>query len=188
MEEHVLKDLSLYDIAFSVALTESHFNRLFKKETGITPIKFFEKLKMEKAFLDLIENNDQVIDLSIKYGYKNYETFSRAFKKYHGVSPDDLRKILVKLCEHYGITNISKDLIVVSNKTDDKAALANKIIQKAEERGLEIPSNEKITTFIVKRSELATGEPDEQQILQKYIAQRSEQLWETVLSKVQHQK
>ena len=94
IEENLGTSLKLNDLAAIACLSPSQFHRQFKRQTGRTPFKFVEELKMNKAYQMIIQGQWMVHELSDEFGYRDYETFSRAFKKYFHFSPDDLKAIV----------------------------------------------------------------------------------------------
>ena len=93
IEDNLGTDLDLASLAKIACLSASRFHRLFKKETGLTPFKFLEELKMEKAHELLLKGDVLVSEIADALNYNDYETFTRAYKKYYGLSPDDLKSI-----------------------------------------------------------------------------------------------
>lgn len=72
-------------------ISESYLSHLFKTRTGINLSVYLERLRMEEAARRL---QHSLCDLSTLYadlGYSNAATFRRAFKKYHGVTPSEMR-------------------------------------------------------------------------------------------------
>ena len=67
----------------------SHMNRIFKKEVGCTPSKYFRDRKFEYAKKLLTETDTKLTDIALLTGYTSYPHFSISFKKYVGVSPCD---------------------------------------------------------------------------------------------------
>lgn len=53
---------------------------------------------MTLAAIELQNNSVKIIDLAMKYGYESPESFTRAFKVIHGISPSAARKKGIKLC------------------------------------------------------------------------------------------
>ena len=94
IEAHLDRPLELKDLATLACLSPSQFHRQFKRQTGRTPFKFVEELKMNKAYRRILEGKSMISALSLEMGYRDYETFSRTFKKYFHFSPDDLKAIL----------------------------------------------------------------------------------------------
>lgn len=73
----------------------SHMNRIFKKEVGCTPSKYFRDRRLEYAKKLLTETDMKLSDIALLTGYTGYPHFSVSFKKYVGVSP----------CEYSGNKN-----------------------------------------------------------------------------------
>ncbi|MBE5746667.1 MAG: helix-turn-helix domain-containing protein [Clostridiales bacterium] len=67
----------------------SHINRLFSREVGVTPSRFFRDKKFEYAKTMIADTDMSLIDVALAIGYENYPHFSTAFKKYTGVAPMD---------------------------------------------------------------------------------------------------
>ena len=86
------QDLALEALADQVQLSKFHFHQLFRQATGETPKAYVERLRLEWAALQLRIRGIGVLDLALECGYKNHETFSRAFRARFGTSPRDYRK------------------------------------------------------------------------------------------------
>ncbi|KAA0561543.1 AraC family transcriptional regulator [Bacillus sp. CH30_1T] len=69
-----------------------HFQRLFSLVTGYTVADYVRKRRLTLAAQELINQNAKVIDVAFKYGYETPESFSKAFRKAHGVSPSQVRE------------------------------------------------------------------------------------------------
>lgn len=92
LEIHVDQTISLEEAAGRCALGKSQFCSLFKKATGETFVNYVNRMKMRKALI-LLENGAlQVQEVAMKIGISDLSYFSRLFKKYHGISPSDVRK------------------------------------------------------------------------------------------------
>ena len=66
-------------------------DRIFRFLTGYTLNEYVKKRKMSLAGMDLYANQDKVIDIAVKYGYSSSQAFSRAFKKFFGFNPSEVR-------------------------------------------------------------------------------------------------
>ena len=81
------KDISIESIASASGLERSYFGKLFKKETGQSPQSFLITYRMIKAADLLNQTRLSIAEVGRLVGYDNQMHFSRAFKKYYGVSP-----------------------------------------------------------------------------------------------------
>lgn len=95
MESTVLKDLTYpWQIQDLAKLAKMHPRTLFRKmkqELKMTPKKFLEKLRIQKAKLMLTQRNLKISDLGFHCGYEDISHFQKVFKKNVGMSPGEYR-------------------------------------------------------------------------------------------------
>ena len=92
IHSEIESDISLSDMAFRAAMSESHFSHVFKDFTGVSPKKYIIKSKIEKA-KELLKNTDQPIgEIAFTIGYEDPHYFSRMFKKNTGFTPRQYRE------------------------------------------------------------------------------------------------
>ena len=92
MAEHMAEEFSLGRLAEQAGMSEFHFNRLFKRATGVPPSQYQIKLRMDAARRLLRETKRSVITIAIEVGYSNPSHFARLFRKETGLSPTDYRR------------------------------------------------------------------------------------------------
>ena len=75
-------------IAENMYLSPFYISKLFKSETGDTPINYLISLRMEKA-KELLDRNPalSIQEVAAQVGYEDAYHFSKLFKKYYGLSP-----------------------------------------------------------------------------------------------------
>ena len=73
-------------------LSEFHFNRLFKRGTGIQPSQYLIRLRIDAARRLLRETTRSVIEIGNEVGYTNPSHFARIFRKETGLTPSDYRR------------------------------------------------------------------------------------------------
>lgn len=89
--------VSVNDMAIRHKLSASHFTSLFRKATGMSPFDYFIHLKLQKACLMLYRSDIKVKDVAASLGYEDPYYFSRLFKKYMNLSPDQYRVLQKRL-------------------------------------------------------------------------------------------
>ena len=84
-------DHRLPQLAQRVSLSERHLRRLFAEQTGTTPARFTERVRVEAA-RDLLASTATPIDtIAASCGFGSTETMRRAFLRVLGVGPTDYR-------------------------------------------------------------------------------------------------
>ncbi len=92
MEENLTEEIDLADISGSVNLSAFHFQRAFTLLTGMSPAEYLRKRRLSQAASELANGNEKVIDIALKYGYDTPESFSKAFTRFHNVTPAQVKK------------------------------------------------------------------------------------------------
>jgi len=91
MKDNIEKKMTVEDMAGQHKLSSSHFSSLFRKSTGMPPIDYFIHLKMQKACQFLYANEAKIKTIALDLGYDDPYYFSRVFKKYMGMSPEQYK-------------------------------------------------------------------------------------------------
>ncbi|HUC91908.1 MAG TPA: response regulator [Paenibacillus sp.] len=91
LEEQFTRDLPQHEMAELVGVTVSHLCRLFKKEFGVTYTEYVNQLRIAKARELLRVPGIKVMEISSRVGYRNVTYFTRMFKRYTGLSPQEYR-------------------------------------------------------------------------------------------------
>ena len=92
MEENIETSLSLNEVANYLGYSVSHLSAMFKKAMGVSPINYFNQLKIKEACNLLRESNMKISQISHKVGISDSYYFSRLFTKIMGISPKEYRK------------------------------------------------------------------------------------------------
>lgn len=91
MRSNIDQKLTVEDMARRHNLSSSHFSSLFRKGTGMSPIDYFIHLKMQRACQLLYAHDTMIKTVAMDLGYDDQYYFSRIFKKYIGMSPEQYR-------------------------------------------------------------------------------------------------
>ncbi|MCL2554133.1 MAG: helix-turn-helix domain-containing protein [Actinomycetia bacterium] len=90
--DHLDGDLSAAALAARMCLSERHFARVFRQETGTTPAAYVEAARVEAA-RRLLEDTDQPLDrVAAACGFGSVETLHRALRKQIGTTPAAYRR------------------------------------------------------------------------------------------------
>lgn len=92
LRDRLNQDLSLDAVCESFNVGKTHITRLFKKRTGYPLMEYFKRLKVERAKLLVREEQHNFTEISRLLGYGSIHHFSKAFKKYGGMTPSEYAK------------------------------------------------------------------------------------------------
>ena len=106
MEKNLTEKITLVDVANSVNISAFHFHHAFTIMAGITPAEYIRNRRLSLAGAEIVSSregagarpndtngtSDKIIDIALKYGYETPESFTKAFSRFHGFSPMQVRK------------------------------------------------------------------------------------------------
>ena len=92
IEENLTEKIEYKNLAKILLVNEYTLHRIFYFVTNITLADYIRKRRLSMAAIDLLEKNNKVLDVAIKYQYDSGTSFSRAFKKMMGFLPKDIHK------------------------------------------------------------------------------------------------
>ncbi|MEU4035104.1 GlxA family transcriptional regulator [Streptomyces collinus] len=90
--EHPAGDLTVESLAARARLSPRHFARAFREETGTTPGRYVDRVRLEHARRLLEDTADGVGEVSRASGYGTPEAMRRAFVKALGTAPAEYRR------------------------------------------------------------------------------------------------
>lgn len=91
VEAHLDGEIDYEAVAREACSSQFHFQRIFRVLCGYTLGDYIRMRRLSLAAADLIGGDDRVIDIALRYGYDSPESFTRAFTRFHGVTPTDAR-------------------------------------------------------------------------------------------------
>lgn len=94
IQENVIEDITLREIADKVGISQYYLCHLFKKATGLTIIDYKNEMKLTKAKDMLINSDKKIGDISFECGFGSESYFSRTFMASENISPSSYRKLL----------------------------------------------------------------------------------------------
>lgn len=92
INEHCTEDISVKVLAKHTGMSEKYFISKFNYNAGISPKQYQIECRMKLAANMLLNSHDTVAQISQNVGYPDQYSFSKAFRKYFGESPNAFRK------------------------------------------------------------------------------------------------
>ena len=81
------KGLQIADLAKHLGVSREHLSRVFKEQTGLSPLEFSNSERMRLAARTLSGGRITCKELAERLGYDSPSSFARAFKRHYGRSP-----------------------------------------------------------------------------------------------------
>lgn len=91
VEEHITEPIDYEEAARRACSSSFHFQRVFSVLCGFTLGEYIRLRRLTLAGSELAGSDEKVIDVALKYGYDTPESFSRAFTRFHGITPSQAR-------------------------------------------------------------------------------------------------
>lgn len=92
VEDNLCGKIDYEEAARRACTSAFYFQRVFAILCGYTLGDYIRMRRLTLAGSELISSNDKVIDVALKYGYDSPESFSRAFSRFHAVTPSEARR------------------------------------------------------------------------------------------------
>lgn len=91
IERHLEENISAQDVASQVNISPFFLQKGFSLMTGYGIAEYIRNRRLYQAALDLKKTDSKVIDIALRYGYETPESFSKAFQRFHGATPLQVR-------------------------------------------------------------------------------------------------
>jgi len=93
IENNLENKITIEKLASIANLSPFYFQKLFKRLVGKTVMEYIKLRRLAKIAEELkVNRKDNIIDICLKYGFENPETFSRNFKETYGMTPSVYRE------------------------------------------------------------------------------------------------
>lgn len=92
IEANITEDISVEDIAERVHISPFYFQKGFSLLCGYTITEYIRNRRLALAAGELAADGAKVIDVAMKYGYDSPDSFTKAFTRFHGVTPSMVLK------------------------------------------------------------------------------------------------
>jgi AraC-like DNA-binding protein len=91
ISEHFTEDIPVSLLAGLAGLSEFHFIRVFRQQTGYTPHEYIVNRRMASVRYLLKYTELSIKEICFSTGFSGESVFCNAFKKHHGLTPQQYR-------------------------------------------------------------------------------------------------
>ena len=141
IENNITENLDYNEIAKEATCSNFYFQRIFGILCGITLGEYIRNRRLTLAGSELSSSNLKIIDIALKYGYDSPESFTRAFIKFHGITPSKAKKDGSKL---KSFSKLSVQIILkggssMNYRVENKKSF--KVLEKVEKHSIDDSQN-----------------------------------------------
>ena len=95
LDAHAQEQISLDTLGELAGLSKYHLLRAFTKETGITPYRYLETLRIDRA-KTLLKQGVSPAEAALAVGFSDQSHLSNAFKRFIGLTPGQYRRVFAE--------------------------------------------------------------------------------------------
>jgi len=110
--EYAKKDLtqalSVTELAQAARLSPRQFSRVFRTETGVSPAKAIESIRLEAARIMVEQGRRSLDEIARACGFGDCERMRRSFLRVHGQTPRSLRNAATPIAEPHVVAARSR--------------------------------------------------------------------------------
>jgi AraC family transcriptional regulator len=92
IESHLASDIHIEEAASKAYVSPFYFQKIFLVLCGFPVGEYIRNRRLTLAAQELSTTTIRIVDLAVKYGYDSPDSFTRAFVKFHGITPSEARK------------------------------------------------------------------------------------------------
>ena len=131
IEEHILDKITISELARLIGLNDNALKNVFNCLTGISINEYIRLRRLSLSATDIL-NGESITSVSYKYLYNSPSSYNRAFKKFEGITPKDLKnnkelKLFNKIVFKESIKNYNIDYKIYKNKEFNLHFIAKKV-------------------------------------------------------------
>lgn len=97
IEDNLDGELDIASTAKKTGFSQFYLQRMFSMMTDMTISEYIRCRRLSMAGQELAAGNAKVIDVAFKYGYETPESFQKAFRRFHGITPSATKNSRVHL-------------------------------------------------------------------------------------------
>lgn len=147
IEAHLGEETDIKAAARAAASSPFHFQRMFHMLSGFTVADYIRRRRLTLGAQELAVKGCKVIDAALMYGYESPESFAKAFKKLHGITPAEARlpgaklKAFPKLSFHISVKgDRDMDYSIVEKQGFEVAGVLRRISAKDGVNFMQVPA------------------------------------------------
>ena len=124
IERNITGEFTINDVANREFMSPFYFQRGFSMLCGFTVGEYIRQRRLSLAGSELVSTDKKIIDIAVEYGYDSPDSFTKAFTRFHGVTPTAVRRdgAALKSFARLNLTISLKGGYTVDYKIEEKTA------------------------------------------------------------------
>lgn len=91
LQNYLDRNVQLSQVAETLRISEEYLIKIFRDRFGLTPMKYYQKLRLEASVSLLLNTALSVKEIAARLGYSSQYHYSRNFKQLTGIPPSTFR-------------------------------------------------------------------------------------------------
>ncbi|TIM28877.1 MAG: GlxA family transcriptional regulator [Mesorhizobium sp.] len=96
MEKHLDEPVALEDMAASSCLSRRQVERIFSKQIGRSPARYYLEMRLERAHLLILNSQLPIVEIAMACGFVSASHFSKAYRENYEMTPREARSEAVE--------------------------------------------------------------------------------------------
>lgn len=92
IEKRIKTDIDYEELEQITGFSYRHLREVFRQTTGISLSKYINSRKTANAAVLLAQTDLNATEIAYSFGFESYDTFTRVFKRYTGLTPSEFRE------------------------------------------------------------------------------------------------
>lgn len=92
IEHHFYQQITLDDIADFTNYNKTYLSSIFKRKMGITIFQYLKNIRLQHCLQELKETDETIVNIALKNGFANIQSFNKVFKEIYQMTPAQYRK------------------------------------------------------------------------------------------------
>ena len=136
IEDNLEEDIEYNKLAKIVGVSLYSLERIFIFITNISIAEYIRVRRLSKALEEIKTTNNKIMDIAIKYGYSSSISFTRAFKKYFGITPSECKNSNFDNYKLFTVIRFNENNNVVATRVDDLLFKIRKLYDEIIDNGI----------------------------------------------------
>lgn len=86
-----LESFDMTQMSETFGFSESYLRELFSKHVNMPIMQYYRKRRITVSAFEILHSGKKIVDIAFETGFSNHESYTRAFRKVFGMSPNRYR-------------------------------------------------------------------------------------------------